>query len=915
MELQGRGDAVAHGRNVAWTRSRHRGFKGLLLAMLLPVLSQASPSTPPTLITLAGGGSQLGDGVPATQAALGQPVDVAIDGHGNTYIADRGHARVRKISVDGTMTTVAGNGSTAYSGDGGAATAAGMQPVAVAVDASGTLYIADHAGSRIRKVTQNGIISTIAGTGTRGYSGDGGPGVAASLYDPADVEVDAAGNVYIADFGNHRIRRLAPGGTITTIAGTGSDSFGGMGLPATQADVGYPQGLAVSPQGEVYVVNGFVVSRIDSSGIMVMVAGQGSISGDPAANSSMSDVRDVAVDGRGNVYVSTSHTIQMVTPEGGMHHVAGTQDTRDGQRNTAYGFGGDGGPATGAWLSGPSGIALDAAGNLLIADRYNARVRRLSPVPHPEPPPGIGAFHGQVNRYNNFYKDMVTGDFNGDGRDDVAFSTAKDATTEYSTSIPSRVGIMLQTAQGTLSPPVYVDFPAVVRPSSVMDFHGGGLAVADMDGDRIVDILVAQGDGIGLIAGSRSGQFWRTSFSGAHGVPADRLLVMDVNRDGRKDVVARSLEAPGSAQVGVSIYVGGGAQAVRRDFIALPHLPFGSMAAGDFNGDGLPDLVLAYTFTFTNTNTDDGGAALLLQDGRSGFEPPALYPAPGTGKANLAIGDLDGDGMLDIVITRNRTRTNADILVLYQRFAGQFQRIPLATAPEPDNLVIADIDRDGRQDLIVLHVNNSSVGYFQQHPSRGLTTEARYSGGGMYNHAFNPVAVGDVNSDGHLDLVLREGNSGVYVRLGTGRKIGLRVNGGQPLMPSGAGGSMPLVPSVANVAAPTRVPLLTADNASTAIDTRETGVVSRGASWVRAWQPQVAIRRIQQVVQPWTARAAVIARRWFGTPQEEARVSAPVRAVRVSTASLPVRVVAAAAPATVACPLFVRRSIVCERLR
>lgn len=912
MDLQGSGETRAHARGAARMGKGRHGLKGLVLLLVLPMLVHASSSIPPTLVSVAGGGSQLGDGGPATQAMLGAPVDVAIDGSGNIYVADFAHARVRRISADGTITTVAGNGSTTYSGDGGAATAAGMKPAAIAVDAGGNLYIADHAGSCIRKVAPSGTISTVAGTGMRGYSGDGGPGAAAMLYDPADVELDAAGNLYISDFGNHRLRRLTPNGTITTIAGTGSDSFGNMGGPATQAYLGNPTGLAVSPQGEIYVVSGFVVSRIDRYGTIVMVAGNGMFSGDPAATSAMSDVRDVAVDGRGDVYISTSHTIQMVTPEGGMHHVAGTQDTRDGQRNTTYGFGGDGGPATGALLSGPSGIALDAAGNLLIADRYNARIRRLSPVPHPEPPPGIGAFHGQVNRYSNFYKDMVTGDFNGDGRDDVAFSTAKDATTEYSNSIPSRVGIMLQTAQGRLSPPVYVDFPAVVRPSSVADFHGGGLAVADMDGDHIVDILVAQGDGIGLIAGSRSGQFWRTSFSGTHGAPADRLLVMDVNRDGSKDVVARSLEAPGSAQVGVSIYVGGGAQAVRRHFIALPHLPFGSMAAGDFNGDGLPDLVLAYTFA----TADDGGAALLIHDGQSGFLPPALYSAPGAGKANLAVGDLDGDGMLDIAITRNRTRTSAEILVLYQRFAGQFQRIPLATAPEPDNLLIADIDRDGLRDLIVLHVNNSSVGYFQQSPSRGLTTEARYWGGGMYNDVFNPVAAGDVNGDGHLDLVLREGNSGVYVRLGTGRKVGLRINGGQPLVPSRAGGSAPIVPWVANVAASTGGPRLPTAGTPMAIDTRETGVMARGARWLRTWQPWVAIRHIQQVVQSWTARAAMIAHRWFGATQEDVRVHAHVPAIAVPTASMPAPVSpTAAAPATIACPLFARRSVVCDRLR
>ncbi|MCH6484830.1 FG-GAP-like repeat-containing protein [Pseudoxanthomonas sp. LH2527] len=908
MDMQGSWAAVSDGRNEKSTVRGRRMLRGLLLAMLLPVLSQASSSTSPALVSVAGGGSQLGDGGPATQAAFGQPVDVAIDGQGNTYVADVGHARVRKISGNGTITTVAGNGSTVYSGDGGAATAAGMQPAAIAMDAAGNLYIADHAGSRIRKVTQNGIISTIAGTGTRGYSGDGGPATAARLYDPADVEVDAAGNVYIADFGNHRIRRITPGGTITTIAGTGANGYGGMGGPATQADLGNPVGLAVSSRGDIYVVHDFLVSRIDRDGTIMTVAGNGMFSGDPAATSRMDNVRDVAIDGRDNVYISTSHTIQMVTPEGGMHHVAGTQDTRDGRRNTTYGFGGDGGPATQALLYGPSGIALDATGSLLIADRYNARVRRLDPVPHPQPPPGIGAFFGQINRYANSYKDMVTGDFNADGRDDVAFSTAKNASNEQSGNIPSRVGIMLQTAEGKLSAPAYVDFPAVVRPPSIEDFHGGGLAVTDIDGDRIADILIAQGNGIGLIRGSRAGPFQLVSFSGHHGAPADRLLVMDVNRDGSKDVVARSLEAPGSTQAGLSVYLGSGPHAFRRDFIALPFLPFGSMAAGDFSGDGLPDLVLGYTVT----GADDGGAALLLHDGQSGFLSAALYPASGNGKANLAVGDLDGDGMLDIAVTRNRTRTNADVHILYQRFAGQFQRIALATAPEPDNLLIADVDRDGRQDLIVLHVNNASFGYFQQSPSRGLTTEARYAGGGSYNYAFNPVAIGDVNGDGHLDLVLREGNSGVYVRTGTGRKVGFRVNGGQPMVPSGNGGNMPLIPPVSGASASVALPKLPVVDTPTPLVNHRAGALAGDARALRRWAPQMAIRRARQAIHAWMAGLVAFGEGLFDGSRAEERTSSQYQNIPSPSPTLvPMKPV----PATFARPLRAGRSAVCDHLR
>ena len=907
MDLQGRGKSSVHGKGSAPGGGWRRRLKGLMLTGMLLALSQASSSTPPTIATIAGGGGTLGDGGPAAQAALNQPRDVAVDGYGNVYIADYGHARVRKISTHGIITTVAGNGSTVHSGDGGLATAAGMMPVAIAVDAAGNLYIADHAGSRIRRVGVNGIIATIAGTGIRGYGGDGGPGVAARLSDPADVDVDAAGNVYIADFGNNRVRKLTPTGTITTIAGTGSNSYGGMGGPATQAEIANPLGLAVSARGDVYIVHDFFVSRVDPDGIIVTLAGNGMFGADPAANSNLlSGVQGVEVDGRGNVYISTSHTIQMVTPEGGMHHVAGTQNTRNGRRETTSGFAGDGGPATQALLYGPSGIALDPADNLLIADRYNSRVRRLGSVPHPEPPPGIGAFFGQVNRYSNFYKDMVTGDFNGDGRDDVAFSTSKDASTEQSSNVPSRVGIMLQNTEGKLGAPVYVDFPAVVRPPSLADFYGGGLAVADMDGDRVTDLLVAQGDGIGLIAGSRTGQFWRTSFSGSHGVPADRVLVMDANRDGIKDVVARSLEAAGSAQAGLSIYLGNGPQAFRRDFIALS-FPFGSLASGDLNGDGLPDLALGYSLS----GSDEGGAALLIHDGQHAFLPALHHPVAGTGKANVALGDLNGDGRLDIAVTRNRVKVDADIHILYQQaLAGQFHAVRLATAPEPDNLLIADIDRDGLKDLVVLHVNNASVGYYQQSRSRALTIEARYAGGTAYNDVFNPIALGDVNGDGHLDLVLREGNSGVYVRTGTGRQGGIRVNGGQPLLPPCPGGNAPAAPLAVDARASTGLPRPAAGEASP-VGLHEDRVSAGGARWLRIVHPQVRFQRMWQALR---ARAAHVAARFHralsGWQEDEAPTSVTSQA-RVERS--PATVGAAIRPTVPARPLRYGRAAICDR--
>jgi len=318
-----------------------------------------------------------GDGGPATQALLNSPSGVAVDAAGNLYIADSRNNRIRKVTPAGIISTVAGNNQQGYSGDGGPGTQASLNyPTGVAVDAAGNLYIADRDNHRIRKVTPAGIISTAAGNGHGDYSGDGVPATQASLYHPWGVAVDTAGNLYIADRDNHRIRKVTPVGIISTVTGNVKSGYSGDGGPATQASLYHPWGVAVDTAGNLYIADtgNDRVRKVTPAGIISTVAGDGSwrYSGDGglATQASLYGPVGVAVDAAGNLYIADrdNHRIRKVTPAGIISTVAGSGEG---------GYSGDGGPATRASLKGPSGVAVDAAGNLYISDSDNNIIRKV----------------------------------------------------------------------------------------------------------------------------------------------------------------------------------------------------------------------------------------------------------------------------------------------------------------------------------------------------------------------------------------------------------------------------------------------------------------------------------------------------------------------------------------------------------
>lgn len=262
-----------------------------------------------------------GDGGPAAQALLSGPTDVALDGEGNLYIADSGNRRIRKIDRNGIITTVAGNGVSGFAGDGGPATAASLSSdLGIALDTAGNLYIADAQNNRIRRVSPDGIITTIAGSGPTGsgsgtgFSGDGGLATQARLRRPADIAIDQAGNLYIADSGNQRVRRVSPEGIITTVAGAGFQGVAGDGGPATEARLISPHGLVLDAAGNLYIADHLDhrVRRVSPDGTIITVAGGssgiGGFSGDnaPGTGAQLASPAGLDLDAEGNLYIADS---------------------------------------------------------------------------------------------------------------------------------------------------------------------------------------------------------------------------------------------------------------------------------------------------------------------------------------------------------------------------------------------------------------------------------------------------------------------------------------------------------------------------------------------------------------------------------------------------------------------------------
>ncbi|QCX40256.1 T9SS type A sorting domain-containing protein [Aureibaculum algae] len=340
--------------------------------LILLLTFQFSFSQYGNVSTIAGGGSNGHDVVNglATDAELSYPTGIAIDNDGNIYFSEITNSIIRKIDVNGIISDIIEFPDV-------------QTPHGLAVDATGNIYFIDRANDRVRKLDTSGNITTVAGNGTNGDSGDGGQATSAQLNSPQYIAIDASGNIYISDWQNHKIKKVTTNGVINTIAGTGTYGFSGDGGLATLAELKSPSGITIDATGNIYFSdrNNYRVRKIDTNGIITTIAGKGGFqpfSGDGglAIDAELYEPNGITLDNDGNIYIvdAVNQRVRKITTDGIINTIIGS----GGTGRSAGGFNGDGQIGTNTELNQPSGIAVDNSGNVIITDYKNHRIRKLA---------------------------------------------------------------------------------------------------------------------------------------------------------------------------------------------------------------------------------------------------------------------------------------------------------------------------------------------------------------------------------------------------------------------------------------------------------------------------------------------------------------------------------------------------------
>jgi hypothetical protein len=680
-----------------------------------------------TITTVAGNGGigYSGDGMPATAATLAAPYGVAIDSSGRLFIADASNYRVRLVSADGTIFTYAGTGIYGYSGDGAAATAASITvPTSVALDAAGNLYLADRDNNRVRRVDTTGVISTVAGNGTEAFSGDGSRATAANLNMPHGVAAGADGSIFIADTGNDRIRKVDAAGTITTVAGNGIQGASGDGGAATAAHLYFPAGIAQDAAGNLYIADqgNSRVRKVTADGVITTVAGNGiaGFSGDGGA-ATFAGLRSpsrVALDAAGRLYIADTgnHRIRRVEASGVIITVAG---------NGVAGFGGDGGSAQATSLNGPYGIGLDAAGNLYIADTGNNRIRKVD----------LGGVISTV-------AGTGTAGFGGDGT--LAKSSMLSA--PYGLAVGSG-GILYIADQGNQRiRKVGADgLISTVAGNGIAGFGGdGGAATSARLSDPYTVALDAAGNL--YIADTSNNRIRKVTAAGS---PAGTARAeRDFNGNGKSDISwidpngqAALWLMDGTSTSGMALVLGGGSNwkiANNR---------------GDFNGDGKSDLL------WTNS---DGSSGIWLMDGTNAIGIGMLLGA-GSGWSVIQVADFNGDGKSDLLWRH----TDGSVAVWLMNGTSMVSGAVILGANTGWSVThVADLDGDGKADLVWKHADGSVMAWLMNGLASSSTSTIFAAGS-----TWEVTHTGDFNGDGKKDLVWKDaaGSIGIWLMNGLNR--------------------------------------------------------------------------------------------------------------------------------------------------